>query len=152
MEAALREIEARFEAHGAIVIALNRFVPALRAFFFIAAGLARMNALAVLLWFLGMAQAVWAMPAVLFILMIAYHGVRQGRSTYLVDMAPKDSRAASAAVSNTVIGVLLLLAGVLGGGAALIGPQATLMLFAAMAVAAAVLAHWLPEVEHLAED
>ncbi|SFG56915.1 MFS transporter [Sulfitobacter dubius] len=109
-------------------------------------------ALAVLLWFLGMAQAVWAMPAVLFILMIAYHGVRQGRSTYLVDMAPKDSRAAYAAVSNTVIGVLLLLAGVLGGGAALIGPQATLMLFAAMAVAAAVLAHWLPEVEHLAED
>ena len=50
VEAALREIEARFEAHGAIVIALNRFVPALRAFFFIAAGLARMNALAVLLW------------------------------------------------------------------------------------------------------
>lgn len=66
-------------------------------------------------------------------------------------MAPKDHRAAYAAVSNTVIGVLLLLAGVLGGGAALIGPQATLMLFAVMAVAAAVLAHWLPEVEHLAD-
>jgi hypothetical protein len=55
-------------------------------------------------------------------------------------------------VSNTVIGLLLLLAGVLGGGAALIGAQATLMLFAVMAVAAAVLGHWLPEVEHLSED
>jgi len=109
-------------------------------------------ALAVGLWFLDLAQAVWAMPAVLFILMIAYHGVRQGRSTYLVDMAPKDQRAAYAAVSNTVIGLLLLLAGVLGGGAALIGAQATLMLFAVMALAAAVLAHWLPEVEHLSED
>ncbi|MBO9431677.1 MFS transporter [Sulfitobacter sp. R18_1] len=109
-------------------------------------------ALAVGLWFLGLAQAVWAMPAVLFILMIAYHGVRQGRSTYLVDMAPKDQRAAYAAVSNTVIGLLLLLAGVLGGGAALIGAQATLMLFTVMALAAAVFAHWLPEVEHLAED
>lgn len=106
---------------------------------------------AVVLWYLGMAQAVWAMPAVLFILMIAYHGVRQGRSTYLVDMAPADSRAAYAAVSNTVIGLLLLLAGVLGGGAALIGAQATLMLFAVMALAAAVTAHWLPEVEHLEE-
>ena len=74
------------------------------------------------------------------------------RSTYLVDMAPKDQRAAYAAVSNTVIGLLLLLAGVLGGGAALIGAEATLMLFAVMALAAAVLAHWLPEVEHLFED
>ena len=107
--------------------------------------------LAVALWFVGLAEAVWAMPAVLFILMIAYHGVRQGRSTYLVDMAPADNRAAYAAVSNTVIGVLLLLAGVLGGGAALIGPQATLMLFAVMAIAAAVAAHWLPEVEHLGD-
>ncbi|SDF50650.1 MFS transporter [Sulfitobacter delicatus] len=107
--------------------------------------------LAVALWFMGLAEAVWAMPGVLFILMIAYHGVRQGRSTYLVDMAPKDNRAAYAAVSNTVIGLLLLLAGVLGGGAALIGPQATLMLFAVMAAAAAVTAHWLPEVEHLGD-
>ncbi|MEX3315993.1 MFS transporter [Sulfitobacter sp. PS-8MA] len=105
--------------------------------------------LAVALWFIGLAEAVWAMPGVLFILMVAYHGVRQGRSTYLVDMAPADSRAAYAAVSNTVIGLLLLLAGVLGGGAALIGPQATLVLFALMAAAAAVAAHWLPEVEHL---
>jgi len=107
--------------------------------------------LAVTLWFMGLAEGVWAMPGVLFILMIAYHGVRQGRSTYLVDMAPKDNRAAYAAVSNTVIGLLLLLAGVLGGGAALIGPQATLMLFAVMAAAAAVAAHWLPEVEHLSD-
>lgn len=102
---------------------------------------------AVALWAIGLAREVWAMPAVLFVLMIAYHGVRQGRSTYLVDMAPPDQRAAYAAVSNTVIGGLLLIAGVLGGGAALIGPQATLMLFAAMAVAAAVVGYGLPEVE-----
>ena len=102
---------------------------------------------AVALWAIGLAREVWAMPAVLFVLMIAYHGVRQGRSTYLVDMAPPDQRAAYAAVSNTVIGGLLLIAGVLGGGAALIGPQATLILFAAMAVAAAVVGYGLPEVE-----
>ncbi len=102
---------------------------------------------AVGLWLAGLATAFWAMPVVLFVLMIAYHGVRQGRSTYLVDLAPADQRAAFAAVSNTVIGGLLLLAGVIGGGAAMIGPQATLVVFAAMAVAAAAVAKGLPEVE-----
>lgn len=76
---------------------------------------------------LGLATQIWAMPLVLFILMIAYHGVRQGRSTYLVDISPADQRAAYAAVSNTVIGVLLLVAGVVGGGAALFGPNVTLI-------------------------
>ncbi|KIN71683.1 MFS transporter [Sulfitobacter guttiformis] len=103
--------------------------------------------LAVALAQLGLAQTVWAMPSALFVLMIAYHGVRQGRSTYLVDMAPDDQRAAYSAVSNTVIGVLLLVAGVAGGGAALFGPQVVLVLFAVMAVAAAVVAIGLPEAQ-----
>ena len=79
--------------------------------------------------------------------MIAYHGVRQARSTYLVDLSPEDKRAAYAAVSNTVIGTLLLVAGVAGGGAALFGAQATLMLFVLMALVAAWVARGLPEVE-----
>lgn len=104
-------------------------------------------AAAVVLWAAGLAGSWAAMPLVLFVLMIAYHGVRQGRSTYLVDLAPEDKRAAYAAVTNTVIGVLLLGAGVLGGGAALIGAQATLVLFAAMAIAAFFTARGLPEAE-----
>ncbi|APE42927.1 MFS transporter [Sulfitobacter alexandrii] len=104
-------------------------------------------AAAVVLWFVGLAAHWAAMPLVLFVLMIAYHGVRQGRSTYLVDFAPEERRAAYAAVTNTVIGALLLGAGVLGGGAALIGAQATLMLFAAMAVAAFFIGRGLPEAE-----
>jgi hypothetical protein len=102
---------------------------------------------AVALWFLGMATAVWAMPATLFVLMLAYHGVRQARSTYLVDLSPEDQRSTYAAVSNTVIGLLLLGSGILGGGAALIGAQATLVLFALMAVAGSLCAIGLPEVE-----
>ncbi len=47
---------------------------------------------AVALSVLGLATQIWAMPLVLFILMIAYHGVRQGRSTYLVDMSPENLR------------------------------------------------------------
>lgn len=95
----------------------------------------------------GLAQTIWAMPVALFGLMIAYHGVRQGRSTYLVDIAPQEARAAYAAVTNTVIGVLLLVAGIAGGGAALFGPQAVLVLFALMALAGAAVAYGLPEAE-----
>lgn len=103
--------------------------------------------LAVALWAVGLAQTFWALPIVLFILMVAYHGVRQGRSTYLVDLAPDDQRAAYAAVSNTVIGGLLLVAGVLGGGASFLGPQVTLAFFATMAAMASIVALKLPEVE-----
>jgi hypothetical protein len=101
---------------------------------------------------LGLARTVWAMPVALFALMIAYHGVRQGRSTYLVDVAPADQRAAYAAVANTVIGVLLLVAGVAGGGAALLGPRAVLVLFAVMAGGAAIAAYGLPEAEAATES
>jgi hypothetical protein len=102
---------------------------------------------AVALSVLGLATQFWAMPLVLFILMIAYHGVRQGRSIYLVDMSPEDQRSAYAAVSNTVIGLLLLVAGFAGGGAALLGPTATLVLFALMALGAAIAGIGLREVE-----
>ncbi|WP_238364765.1 MFS transporter [Mesobacterium pallidum] len=95
----------------------------------------------------GLAGAVWAMPAVLFVLMIAYHGVRQGRSTYLVDMAPEDRRAAWSAVANTVIGSILLAVGALGGAAALLGPEVGLLLFAGLAALAPVAALGLDEVE-----
>lgn len=40
----------RFQKHGAVYLALNRFVPAFRAFFFIAAGMARLPAWKVALW------------------------------------------------------------------------------------------------------
>ncbi len=70
----------------------------------------------------GLAQTIWAMPLTLFVLMVAYHGVRQGRSTYLVDMAPKAKRSAYAALSNTVIGMILLAAGAAGAPLRSSGP------------------------------
>lgn len=91
---------------------------------------------AVVLDLAGASGTIWALPLVLFVLMIAYHGVRQGRSIYLIDMAPKDSRAAYTAVSNTVIGVLLLGSGLFGALASLAGAKVTLMIFAAMSLAA----------------
>lgn len=52
---------------------------------------------------------VWALPGLLFVLMVAYQGVRLGRSTHLVDMTGEDNRAAFTALSNTAIGIILLL-------------------------------------------
>lgn len=102
---------------------------------------------AVVLDLAGASGTVWALPLVLFVLMIAYHGVRQGRSIYLVDMAPKDNRAAYTAVSNTVIGILLLGSGIFGALASLAGAKVTLMIFAAMSLAAIWVTKGLNEIE-----
>lgn len=91
--------------------------------------------------------APWVAPGILFALMIAYHGVRQGRSTYLVDMAPEDARASYAALANTIIGGLLLLTGALGGALAWFGPVITLAGFAVLSALGGVLALGLNEVE-----
>lgn len=93
----------------------------------------------------GLAGTLWALPAALFGLALSHQGVRVGRATYLVDMAPADLRAVYTAVANTVIGVVLLAGGVFGAIAAALGPQATLALFAAMALAGAWVAKGLKE-------
>lgn len=56
--AALEKVEARFEKHGAIALVLNRFVPALRAVFFVGAGIARIPWWKVFLWG-GLSAAIW---------------------------------------------------------------------------------------------
>jgi membrane protein DedA with SNARE-associated domain len=58
MRAALGKVEERFEKHGAVYLALNRFIPALRAVFFIGAGIAGLPAWKVFLWG-GISAALW---------------------------------------------------------------------------------------------
>ncbi|UJR78960.1 DedA family protein [Sandaracinus amylolyticus] len=55
---AIEQITARYEKHGAVYLAINRFVPALRAFFFVGAGIARVPWPAVVLWG-GLSAVVW---------------------------------------------------------------------------------------------
>lgn len=57
-KAAFTKLDHQFHRYGAAYLALNRFVPALRAFFFVGAGLARMPAGRVLL-FGGISAAAW---------------------------------------------------------------------------------------------
>lgn len=53
----------------------------------------------------------WLFGVLIFAMSVAHAGVRLGRKTYLIDMANADNRATLVAVSNTVIGVMLLAIG-----------------------------------------
>lgn len=86
-------------------------------------------------------------PVLLFVLMVAYQGVRLGRSTHLVDMARDEDRAAYTALSNTVIGLLLMLGGLFGFLAEAAGEAFVLAVFGAMCAAAALCALGLEEVQ-----
>ena len=85
--------------------------------------------------------------AVIFMLLNVMHGgVRLGRKVYLVDMASGENRAAYVAVSNTVIGVLMLGGGVIGLIGDLLGAAATVLLLGILSLVAAYYTHRLPEV------
>lgn len=95
----------------------------------------------------GQLDPVLILPVLLFILMIAYQGVRLGRSTHLVDMATEDTRAAFTALSNTTIGVILLLGSGFGLLAGATSASLVLFVMAAMCALAAVAALSLEEVQ-----
>ena len=90
--------------------------------------------------------AVSVLPLAYFVLSIAHSGVRVGRKTYVVDLASGNSRTAYVSVSNTVIGVMLLVVGSLGALSPVIGNAGMIGLLAAMGVAGAALTATLKEV------
>jgi MFS family permease len=99
---------------------------------------------------LAVATAAWSglagAPATLFYplafmgLGVAHAGVRLGRKTYLVDIAEGSRRTDYVAVSNTVIGGALLVAGAAGALAASVSVPATVAGLAVAGLAGAVLA------------
>lgn len=91
--------------------------------------------------FAGTLGGGYILPVLLFGLMIAYQGVRLGRSTHLVDMADKDTRAAYTALSNTIIGLLLLAGGIFSLIANWFGGEVVLAIMAGMS-GLAILAAW----------
>ena len=97
--------------------------------------------------FAGLLQTAWALPVLLLGLMIAYQGVRLGRSTHLVDMADQDTRAAYTALSNTIIGVILLAGSLFGVLAQFFGNEFVLGTMAVLCVAGAFFALKLEEVQ-----
>ncbi len=102
-----------------------------RQVFATACGLAAVLSIAVALWsWLPMpsSAALWFYPLAFFGLGIAHAGVRLGRKTYMVDMAQGNKRTDYVAVSNSVVGVLLLGTGLLGALAAMVSVEATILL------------------------
>jgi hypothetical protein len=82
-----------------------------------------------------------------FAAQIAYEGVRQGRKLHLTDMTADSQRARYTALSNSLIGAALLAGGGAGYVADLIGAAPLLLGFAAVALAGALIASQLEEVQ-----
>ncbi|MDX1455154.1 MAG: MFS transporter [Gammaproteobacteria bacterium] len=84
--------------------------------------------------------------SLVFLATLAHHGARVGRKTYLVDMASSENRAQYTAVSNTVMGVILLLGMSLGVIDQWLGIDAVLLLLLGVGLAAAWTSWRLPDV------
>jgi MFS family permease len=85
------------------------------------------------------------LPVAYFTLSVAHSGVRVGRKTYVVDLATGNKRTDYVAISNSVIGVLLLLVGAVGALAPVIGNHGVIVLLATMGLAGALLGTRLPQ-------
>ena len=81
-----------------------------------------------------------------FLLTLAHTGVRVGRKTYLMDMASGDTRTVYTAVSNTAMGVILLVVGAISAALAAASATWALLLLAALGAAGVVAGLRLPEV------
>jgi len=102
--------------------------------------------LALLLVALGSKHIV-SLSASLFLLYLAHAGVRVGRKTHLIDMTSSEDRSAMVAVSNSVIGCVLLLFAAIG---VLLGQwhsNASLIFFSLLAISGSLLAMTLREVQ-----
>jgi len=95
----------------------------------------------------GLSSTTWFLPCAYFALSVAHSGVRVGRKTYVVDLATGNKRTDYVAISNTVIGVVLLLVGSVGALSPVIGNDGVIVLLAFMGLAGAVLGAKLPETQ-----
>ncbi len=86
------------------------------------------------------------LAAIFMILNVMHGGVRLGRKVYLVDMATAGNRAAYVAVSNSVVGVLMLVGGLIGLIADWLGSAATVLILGLLSLSAAAYVHSLPDV------
>ncbi len=94
----------------------------------------------------ALASKQWLYPAFFFLLAIAHAGVRLGRKTYLVDLAGGNKRTDYVSVSNSVIGVVLLLTSGIGVLTLIMPITGVIVVLSAMGLAGAWLSARLPEV------
>ncbi len=88
--------------------------------------------------------ATWVYSALFFLIGTAHTGIRLGRKTYLVDMAKEQNRARLVAVSNTLIGVIVLGGGAFGFLGDWIGTSGVVLVFALLGGVGGAMALRLP--------
>jgi uncharacterized protein with PQ loop repeat len=101
----------------------------------------------ILIGFPDLRTQVWLYPLAFFLLGIAHSGVRLGRKTYIVDMAKGNKRTDYVAVSNTLIGFILLITGVISALASLISTEGIILVLSLFGFAGAYTSNQLPNVE-----
>ncbi len=87
----------------------------------------------------GLTGSSWFLPLAYFVLSVAHSGVRVGRKTYVVNLGSGNQRTDYVAISNSVIGVLLLMVGSVGALAPLISNAGVIGLLALLGLAGALL-------------
>ncbi|MEZ5933281.1 MAG: MFS transporter [Alphaproteobacteria bacterium] len=94
-----------------------------------------------------LADGIAFFAAVLFVLGIAHAGVRIGRKTHVVDLAGGDRKAEYVALSNTIIGVLLLVIGGLVSILLSFGLEVGLAVLSVLAILGAATAFTMKDVQ-----
>jgi MFS family permease len=98
-------------------------------------------------WFPAMRNLSWLYPVAFCILGVAHSGVRLGRKTYVVNMAGGNKRTDYVSVSNTIIGLVLLVMGGISALASVLPPEGIILVLSLFGLAGAVSSSKLPEVE-----
>lgn len=87
----------------------------------------------------------WFLPLAYFLLSVGHDGIRVGRKTYVVDLAGGNRRTDYVAVSNSIIGVLLLLAGAASAVLGALGAATVVLVLSVFGAAGALLGRTLPD-------
>ena len=98
-------------------------------------------------WIPFVREEIWFYPLVYFILGIAHSGVRLGRKTYIVDIATGNKRTEYVAVSNTLIGAVLLITGGVSALLSVFSVEGIILGLSIMGLIGAYVSSTLPEVE-----
>lgn len=101
----------------------------------------------VISWLPNVRQQIWLYPLAFFILNVAHNGVRLGRKTYIVDMAAGNKRTDYVAVSNTIIGIILLITGGISALVSLISVEGIILVLSLIGIVGAFMSSKLPSVE-----
>ncbi|MCW4631193.1 MULTISPECIES: hypothetical protein [Marinomonas] len=91
-------------------------------------------------------SVVWPVAVLYFILSVAHQGVRIGRKTYLVNLGEGNKRTSYVSVSNTIIGIVLLVMSGISLLTYMISLEGLILIFSMIALIGCFIVIRLPEI------